>query len=132
MKYLDVLSRVKKDDSDIMKMENMNTIRNGLVAEKSKFEAFVNTTAVNEPVRDDVKVDEKVDNVLEIIKIYRKDYEQDFKPWTERSEVPETNELLEESIKLMHENVLQINHNLENNSKVRQSTIAITQVVKKL
>ena len=132
MKYLDVLSRVKKDDSDIMKMENMNTIRTALVAEKSKFEAFVSTTAVNEPVRDDVKVDEKVDNVLEIIKIYRKDYEQDFKPWTERSEVPETNELLEESIKLMHENVLQINHNLENNSKVRQSTIAITQVVKKL
>ena len=115
-----------------MKMENMNTVRTALVAEKSKFEAFVNTTAVNEPVRDDVKVDEKVDNVLEIIKNYRKDYEQDFKPWTERSEVPETNELLEESIKLMHENVLQINHNLENNSKVRQSTIAITQVVKKL
>ena len=113
-------------------MENMNIIRNALVTEKSNFEAFVNTSAVNEPIRDDEKVHEKVDKVLEIIKKYRKDYEQDFKPWTERSEVPETNEMLEESIKHMHGNVLRINHNLENNSKLRQSTIAISEVVKKL
>ena len=47
---------------------------------------------------------------------YRKDYEQDSKPWTDRSEAPDTNETLENLIQNMHVNVKQIHENLENNS----------------
>ena len=93
--------------------------------------AFI-TADVNEQTDDNETANEKIDQVLEVMKQYRKDYEQDFKPWTDRSEAPETNETLEKLIKNMTGNVLQINQNLENNSKLRQSTIAITEVLKNL
>ena len=63
------------------------------------------------------------------ISMYRKDYEQDFKPWTDGSKAPDS---LENLIQGMHVNVKQIHQNLENNSKLRQSTIAITEVLKQL
>ena len=87
---------------------------------------------MNEQTDDNETANEKIDQVLEVMKQYRKDYEQDFKPWTDRSEAPETNETLEKLIKIMTGNVLQINQNLENNSKLRQSTMAITEVLKGL
>merc|ERR1712156_485971 len=96
-----------------------------------KNEAFI-TADENEQTDDNETANEKIDQVLEVMKQYRKDYEQDFKPWTDRSEAPETNETLENLIKNMTGNVLQINQNLENNSKLRQSTIAITEVLKNL
>merc|ERR1712062_306551 len=103
----DVALRCKKeDDPDIlpMQIEDLKNVRNSIGKEKSSLEAFI-TADVNE---------------------------QDFKPWTDRSEAPETNETLEKLIRNMTGNVLQINQNLENNSKLRQSTIAITEVLKNL
>ena len=114
-----------------MKMDDLKNIQNAQVQEKSSLEQFI-IAEVIETESDHEKVNEKVDQVLEVVKQYGKDYEQDFKPWTDRSVAPDTNERLENFIKNMHENVKQIDLNLENNSKLRQSTIAITEVLKNL
>jgi len=130
----DVSSRCHKDD-DIntlsIQIEDLKNIRNSLGEEKSSFEAFI-TADIYEPSDHNKTANYKIDQVLEVMKQYRKDYEQDFKPWTDRSEAPETNDTLEKLIENMHGNVLQINQNLENNSKLRQSTIAITEVLKNI
>ena len=114
-----------------MKMGDLKNIQNAQLQEKSSLEHFI-IAEVIETESDHEKVNEKVDQVLEVVKQYGKDYEQDFKPWTDRSVAPDTNETLENFIKNMHENVKQIDLNLENNSKLRQSTIAITEVLKNL
>ena len=131
----DVLHRTKnEEDPDsklVMKMDDLKNIQNAQLQEKSSLEQFI-IAEVIQTESDHKKVNEKVDQVLEVVKQYGKDYEQDFKPWTDRSVTPDTNETLENFIKNMHENVQQINLNLENNSKLRQSTIAITEVLKNL
>ena len=130
----DVLLRTKNEegpDKLVMKMGDLKNIQNAQVQEKSSLEQFI-IAEVIETESDHEKVNEKVDQVLEVVKQYGKDYEQDFKPWTDRSVAPDTNETLENFIKNMHENVKQIDLNLENNSKLRQSTIAITEVLKNL
>lgn len=131
----DVLNRIKKEEDMekiSMQTNELTNTQRVLIQEKSTFEQFI-TSDFNQ--LDNVghkKANEKVDKVLEVVQKYRKDYEQDFKPWTDRSEAPDTNETLENLIQNMHVNVKQIHQNLENNSKLRQSTIAITEVLKQL
>merc|ERR1711973_382176 len=99
----DVALRCKKeDDPDIlpMQVEDLKNVRNSIGKEKSSLEAFI-TADVNEQTDDNETTNEKIDQVLEVMRQYRKDYEQDFKPWTDRSEASETNETLEKLIKNM-------------------------------
>jgi len=133
----DVTSRAKRDDDfDIlaMKENDLSEIHQALYKEiahkKSQLGDDVPCKAGKESV--EFSNQENLDMIMKHAKQYIQDYEQDFKPWTDRSEAPETNGELECQIKDLHSIVHSISESLALNTDLRQSTVAISDLLKRL
>ena len=73
-------------------------------------------------------VNDRIEPVLRVMKTYKNDFEQDFKPWTDRIEAPIANQHLEELIQSLHSSVNTFNDHLELNKELRQCILGINQV----
>ena len=80
----------------------------------------------------DKNLDETVGHILQHMKKYTEDFDQDFKPWTDRVEAPETNQSLEGQISSLHRNLQVIQKQLQANNDLRKTAIEINEILKDL
>ena len=116
----DVLSRpTKSEDLDLVGMsyediKGLNeALLNDCLSKQDKLEnlkeAFETTLQVEMFIN-------SADELLQDMKKYNEDFEQDFRPWTDRVEAPQTNEILETQIEKLHEDLTVIKKQIEANN----------------
>ena len=129
----DVLSRPSKnDDLDLIGMNQNDTkalcdaLMSDCQVKQDKLDRF-GEQDVRKP--DNQIFDDTVSNILQHMKKYNDDFEQDFKPWTDRVEAPATNQRLEDQISSLHANLNVIKKQLEANNDLRKTAIEINEIL---
>ncbi len=122
----DVWSRGKKDaECDIVAMttQDFQVIKDSLVSEIQTRRSGIKPEPQVQPR------DFDSENLIGNMKQYQVDFEQDFKPWTDRVDRPKQNIALEKAIEKLSSNMREIHGRLELNSKLRQVCLNINEAL---
>ena len=132
----DVLSRPSKnEDLDLVGMSNEDTkgLKEALLNDcLSKQDKLENLKEAFETKSDIEIFSENADEVLQDMKKYNDDFEQDFKPWTDRVEAPQINLTLENQIDELYQDLFVIKKQLEANTELRKTALEISEVLHEL